>query len=54
MSKEKERLRKLIDQQKEHIEQEPEKDNPDPGVDYAELYKEQTGKNLASGEFTLQ
>ena len=54
MNKEKERLRKLIDQQKEHMEQDPEKEAPDPGVDYAELYKEQTGKDLASGEFTLQ
>ena len=51
MNKEKERLRKLIDQQKEHMEQDPEKEDPDPGVDYAELYKEQTGKDLISDKF---
>ena len=50
MSNEKERLRKLVEQQKEHMEQEPEKDDPDPGVDYAELYKQQTGKDLMTGE----
>jgi hypothetical protein len=51
MSKEKERLRKLIEQQKERMEQDPEKEDPDPGVDYAELYKEQTGRDLATGHF---
>ena len=51
MSKEKERLRKLIDQQKERMEQDPEQEDPDPGVDYAELYKEQTGRDLATGKF---
>ena len=54
MSKEKERLRKLIEQQKERMEQDSVKENPDPGVDYAELYREQTGKDLASGEYVLQ
>ena len=51
MSKEKERLRKLIEQQKEPMEQDPEQKDPDPGVDYAELYKEQTGRDLATGKF---
>ena len=54
MSKTKERLRKLIEEHKEQTEEEPEKENPDPGVDYAELYREQTGKDLASGEYVLQ
>lgn len=54
MSKEKERLRKLIEQQKERIEKEPEKEEMDPGVDYAEEYKKQTGRDLAFGEFVLQ
>jgi len=52
--KEKERLRKLIEQQKERMEQDSVKENPDPGVDYAELYREQTGKDLTSGEYVLQ
>ena len=51
MSKEKERLRKLIDQQKERMKQDPEQEDPDSGVDYAELYKEQTGRDLATGKF---
>ena len=51
MNKEKERLRKLIEEQKERIKQDPEKEDPDPGVDYAELYKEQTGKDLFTGQF---
>ena len=46
MSKEKERLRKLIEQRKEEMEKDPEQEIPDPGVDYAELYKEQTGRDL--------
>ena len=54
MSKTKERLRKLIEEHKEQTEEEPEKENPDPGVDYAELYREQTGKDLTSGEYVLQ
>jgi hypothetical protein len=51
MSKEKERLRKLIEQQKEQMDKESEKEDPDPGVDYAELYKEQTGKDLFTDQF---
>ena len=51
MNKEKESLRKLIEQQKEHMEQDQEKEEPDPGVDYAELYKEQTGKDLITDKF---
>ena len=44
---EKERLLKLI---AEHME---EKDD-DPGIDYAEEYKKQTGKDLATGEIVVQ
>jgi hypothetical protein len=51
MSKEKERLRKLIEEQKERMEQGQEQEDPDPGVVYAELYKEQTGRDLATGKF---
>lgn len=54
MSNEKERLRKLVEQQKAKTEQDLKKEDPDPGVDYAELYREQTGKDLASGEYVLQ
>ena len=54
MNKDKKRLRKLIEEQKEKMEQDSEKENPDPGVDYAALYREQTGKDLASGEYVLQ
>lgn len=50
MSKEKERLRNLVEQQKAKTQQDPENDDPDPGVDYAELYKQQTGKDLMTGE----
>ena len=44
---EKERLMKLIS---EHM---TEKDE-NPGVDYAEEYKMQTGKDLATGEYVTQ
>lgn len=54
MNREKERLRKLIEQQKAQTEKDPEKEDPDPGVDYAEEYRKQTGKDLISDEFTLQ
>ena len=47
MSEEKERLMKLIS---EHMTEEDE----DPGVDYAEEYKKQTGKGLATGEYVIQ
>ena len=33
------------------MQQDPEKEDPDPGVDYAELYKEQTGKDLITDKF---
>jgi len=52
--KEKERLRKLIEQQKERMEQDPVKENPGLGLDYAQLYREQTGKDLTSGDYVLQ
>lgn len=51
MSKEKERLRKLIEQRKEEMEKDPEQEILDPGVDYAELYKEQTGRDFATGKY---
>ena len=51
MSKEKERLRKLIEEQKERMKQGQEQEDSDPGVVYAELYKEQTGRDLATGKF---
>lgn len=44
---EKERLEKLIT---EHMEEKDE----DPGVDYAEEYKKQTGKDLVTGEIVVQ
>ncbi len=44
---EKERLLKLI---AEHME---EKDD-DPGIDYAEEYKKQTGKDFVTGEIVVQ
>ena len=50
MSNEKERLRKLVEQQKAKTHQDPEKDDPDPGVDYAELYRQQTGKDLMTSK----
>jgi hypothetical protein len=49
---EKERLKKLIaehrDLRKTEIQDE------DPGVDYAEEYKKQTGKDLATGKYITQ
>ena len=51
MNREKERLRKLIEQRKEEMEKDPEQEIPDPGVDYAELYKEQTGRDFATGKY---
>ena len=51
MNKEKERLRKLIEEQKERMKQGQEQEDPDPGVVYAELYKEQTGKDLITDKF---
>ncbi len=47
MDEEKERLMKLIS---EHITEE----NETPGIDYAEEYKKQTGKDLATGEYAIQ
>ncbi len=44
---EKERLLKLI---AEHMEDKDE----DPGIDYAEEYKKQTGKDLVTGEIVIQ
>ena len=49
---EKERLEKLIaehtDPRKTDIQ------DDDPGVDYAEEYKKQTGRDLATGEYKVQ
>ena len=49
---EKERLEKLI---AEHADlRKTETLNDDPGVDYAEEYKKQTGRDLATGEYKVQ
>ena len=49
---EKERLEKLI---AEHTDpRKTEIRDDDPGVDYAEEYKKQTGRDLATGEYVMQ
>lgn len=49
MSEEKERILKLITEDKHWSEQEE-----DCGVDYAAEYKKQTGKDLETGEYVTQ
>lgn len=49
---EKERLKKLIAEHTDSGKTEIRDDNP--GVDYAEEYKKQTGRDLATGEYKVQ
>ncbi len=48
MSEEKERILKLLSDWKNSNEQK------DPGVDYADEYKKQTGKDLETGDYVTQ
>ena len=51
MDEEMEKLLKMI---AARLEEQPAEESEDPGVDYAGEYRKQTGKDLASGEYTVQ